>query len=313
MKRSELKGSAMLLVCAMIWGFAFSAQDIAAEHVATFTVGAVRSVVAAVVLALAVMLFDKTTKNGRFLFSRAKDPLRKSELIGGIACGTALAVASALQQAGLTTSGASKASFITALYVVLVPVAGAIFFRRRIGWHIWLAVGIALCGLALITLGNDLSLAVGDILLLLCAVCFCGQILLIDHFLPGSDGVRLSMIQFATAAVLNTVFALIFEDISFAAIGKAILPLLYLGVMSSGCAYTLQILGQRYCPPTPASILMSTESLFGVLGATIFLSEILSARQYIGCAVVFVAVILSQLPSKKGIEKEYEKKPSLEK
>lgn len=299
MNRKELKGSAMLLICAMIWGFAFSAQDIAAEHVETFTVGAVRSVIAAVVLALVVILFDKTTKNGRFLFSKKKDPLRKSELVGGIACGTALAVASAFQQAGLTTSGASKASFITALYVVLVPVAGALFFRRRIGWHIWLAVGIALCGLALITLSNDLSLAVGDILLFLCAVCFCGQILLIDHFLPGSDGVRLSMIQFATSAILNSVFALIFEDISFAAIGAAILPLLYLGVMSSGCAYTMQILGQRYCPPTPASILMSTESLFGVLGATIFLSEILSARQYIGCAVVFVAVILSQLPSKK--------------
>ena len=299
MNRKELKGSAMLLICAMIWGFAFSAQDIAAEHVKTFTVGAVRSLIAAVVLALVVMLFDKATKNGRFLFSRKKDPLRKSELIGGIACGTALAVASAFQQAGLTTSGASKASFITALYVVLVPVAGALFFRRRIGWHIWLAVGIALCGLALITLDNDLSPAVGDILLLLCAVCFCGQILLIDHFLPGSDGVRLSMIQFATSAILNTVFALIFEDISFAAIGAAILPLLYLGVMSSGCAYTMQILGQRYCPPTPASILMSTESLFGVLGATIFLSEILSARQYIGCAVVFAAVILSQLPARK--------------
>ena len=298
MNRTELKGSVMLLICAMIWGFAFSAQDIAAEHVDTFTVGAVRSVVATLALALAVMGFDKATKNGRFLFSKKKDPIRKNELVGGIACGTALAVASALQQAGLTTSGASKASFITALYVVLVPVAGALLFRRRIAWHIWLAVGISLCGLALITLGNDLSLAVGDILLLLCAVCFCGQILLIDHFLPGSDGVRLSMVQFATSAVFNTVFALILEDVSFAAIGAAILPLLYLGVMSSGCAYTMQILGQRYCKPTPASILMSTESLFGVLGATIFLSEILSARQYIGCAVVFAAVILSQLPSK---------------
>ena len=298
MNKTELKGSAMLLVCAMIWGFAFSAQDVAAEHVDTFTVGAVRSIIAALVLSLAVMGFDKATKNGRVLFSKDKDPIRKSELVGGIACGTALAIASALQQAGLTTSGASKASFITALYVVLVPVAGALLFHRRIGWHIWLAVLIALCGLAMITLGNDLSLAVGDILLLLCAVCFCGQILLIDHFLPSSDGVRLSMVQFATAAVFNTVLALIFEDISFAAIGEAILPLLYLGVMSSGCAYTMQILGQRYCKPTPASILMSTESLFGVLGATIFLSEILSARQYIGCAVVFLAVILSQLPSK---------------
>ena len=307
MNRTELKGSIMLLICAMIWGFAFSAQDIAAAHVETFTVGAVRSLVATAALALAVMGFDTATKNGRFLFSKKKDPLRKSELVGGIACGTALAVASALQQAGLATSGASKASFITALYVVLVPIAGALLFRRRIAWHIWLAVGIALCGLALITLGDDLSLAFGDILLLLCAVCFCGQILLVDHFLPTSDGVRLSMVQFATSAVLNTVFALIFEDISFAAIGEAILPLLYLGVMSSGCAYTMQILGQRYCKPTPASILMSTESLFGVLGATIFLSEILSARQYVGCAVVFAAVILSQLPPRKSTASDAKK------
>ncbi len=292
----NLKGSLILLLCAMIWGFAFSAQDMAAEHVPVFTVGAVRSLVATVFLAAVIAVIDKTTGSGRFLFSRKKNPLTRRELLGGAACGAALAIASAFQQAGLTTSGPGKAAFITAMYVVLVPILTALLFRRKTPLHLWIAVGISLVGLALLTLGDDLSLAVGDILLLICAVCFCGQILLVDYFLPGSDGVRLSMVQFASAFVFNTVFALLFEEISFAAIGEAILPLLYLGVMSSGCAYTLQIIGQRYCKPAPAAILMSTESLFGVIGAALFVGEVLAPREYIGCAVVFAAVILSQLP-----------------
>ena len=294
--KSSIKGSAMLLVAAVIWGLAFSAQDMAAEHVPVFTVGAVRSLVATVFLALAVLAFDKAEGNGRFLFSKKKKPLTRRETVGGILCGAALAVASALQQAGISDSGASKASFITAMYVVLVPIFGAFLLRRRTGLHVWGAVLIALLGIGLITVKEGFTLALGDILLLLCAVCFCGQILLVDLFLPGSDGVRLSMIQFATCTVLNTVLALLFEDISFPAIGTAILPLLFLGVMSSGCAYTLQILGQRHCPPAPAAILMSTESLFGALGAALILGEVLTLREYIGCAVVFSAVILSQLP-----------------
>ncbi len=292
----NLKGSLILLLCAMIWGFAFSAQDMAAEHVPVFTVGAVRSLIATVFLAVTVAVLDKATGSGRFLFSKKKNPLTRRELIGGAACGAALAIASAFQQAGLATSGPGKAAFITAMYVVLVPILTALLFRRKTSLHLWIAVGISLVGLALLTLGDDLSLAVGDILLLICAVCFCGQILLVDHFLPGSDGVRLSMVQFASAFVFNTVFALLFEEISFAAIGEAILPLLYLGVMSSGVAYTLQIIGQRYCKPAPAAILMSTESLFGVIGAALFVGEVLAPREYIGCAVVFAAVILSQLP-----------------
>ncbi len=298
----QFKGSAMLLLCALIWGLAFSAQDMAAEHVPVFTVGAVRSLMATVFLSLSVLLFDKFEKNGRFLFSRKRDPLRRRELLGGVACGTALAVASALQQAGIEFSGPSKASFITAMYVVLVPVVGALLLRRRTPLYLWVAVLIALLGVGLITLGEDLVPSLGDILLLLCAVCFSAQILLVDFFLPHSDGIRLSMVQFATSAVLNAILALLFERISFAAIGEAILPLLFLGVMSSGCAYTLQILGQRHCPPAPAAILMSTESLFGVLGAALLVGEVLSLREYIGCAVVFSAVLLSQLPIGKGKE-----------
>ena len=295
----SLKGSFVLLLCAMIWGFAFSAQDMAAAHLPVFTIGAVRSAVATVFLAALVMVLDKTSKNGRCLFSKHKNPLTRRELLGGAACGAALAIATAFQQAGIATSGPGKAAFITTMYVVLVPILSALLFRRRTRLLLWLAVAISLVGLALLTLGEDLTLAGGDILLLCCAACFCGQILLVDLFLPGSDAVRLSMVQFAAAAVLNTLLALLFEDISLAAIGEAILPLLYLGVMSSGCAYTLQIIGQRYCPPAPAAILMSTESLFGVIGAALFVGEVLSPREYIGCAVVFAAVILSQLPPKK--------------
>jgi drug/metabolite transporter (DMT)-like permease len=299
MNRTHLKGSAMILLCAILWGVAFSAQDLAARHIGTFTIGALRSVIGVGALTVAILAADKLRGNGRFLFSRKKSPLTRREFFGGMACGTALTVASALQQAGLATSGASKASFITALYVVLVPIAGAILFRRRIGLRLWCADLIALVGLAMITLGDDLTLATGDILLLCGAFCFCTQILVVDHFLPGADGIRLSAVQFATVAVLNAILALIFEDISLAAIGAAILPLVYLGVMSSGCAYTLQILGQQYCPPTPAAILMSTESLFGVIAAALILDQRLSLRGYLGCAVMFVAIILSQLPDRK--------------
>ena len=292
----NLKGSLILLLCAMIWGLAFSAQDMAAAHLSVFTIGAVRSLIATFFLAATVAVLDKTTGSERFLFSRRKHPLTRRELLGGAACGAALAIATAFQQAGIATSGPGKAAFITAMYVVLVPIVSALIFRRRTRLHLWIAVGISLVGLGLLTLGEDLSLAVGDILLLICAACFCGQILLVDHFLPGSDAVRLSMVQFASAFVFNSIFARLFEEISFAAIGEAILPLLYLGIGSSGCAYTLQNIGQRYCKPAPAAILMSTESLFGVLGAAVVLGEVLSLREYLGCVVVFAAVILSQLP-----------------
>ena len=295
----NMKGSLMLLLCAIIWGFAFTAQDILADTVPVFACGAVRSLIAAVALAVTVTVFDKAEHTGRSLFSRKKNPLTKRELLGGAACGAALAIATAFQQAGIATSGASKAAFITAMYVVLVPMAGALIFGRRTHLRIWIAVIIAICGVGLITLSEDLSLAKGDILIFICAFCFCGQILLVDHFLPGSDGIRLSMVQFASGGIMNLILSLIFESVDLAAIAAMILPLAYLGLMSSGCAYTLQILGQRYCPPAPAAILMSTEALFGALGAALVLGEVLTVREYVGCAVVFFAVILSQLPSKK--------------
>ncbi len=292
-----LRGSLLLLAAAIIWGLAFSAQDMAAAAgVGVFSCGASRSLVATLFLTLAVLLFDKLERNGRFLFSRRKTPLTKRELIAGVACGVALAIASALQQAGIETSGAGKAAFITAMYVVFVPIFGALLFRRHTPLHLWIAVLISLCGLWLITMKSGASLATGDILLLLCSFCFCGQVLLVDYFLPTVNGVRLSLVQFATCTVLNAVFALLFEPAPFAGVFAAVLPLLFLGIASSGIAYTLQILGQRYCPPAPAAIIMSTESLFGVLGAALVLGERLIPREYLGCAVVFAAVLLSQLP-----------------
>ncbi len=304
----QLKGSVMLLLAAIIWGFAFSAQEVVAQkNVGVFSCGASRSLIASLALTLAVLAFDRIEKNGRFLLSRSRRPLSKRELVGGVACGTALAVASALQQAGIGTSGAGKASFITAMYVVLVPVAGAVLFRRRASAHLYLAVLLSLVGLGLITLTGDLTLSAGDALLLLCAVCFCAQVLLVDHFLPGSDGIRLSLVQFITCTVLNGLFALLFEEAPFAGVWDAAPSLLYLGLLSSGCAYTLQILGQRHCPATPAAILMSTESLFGVMGAALFLGERLSLREYLGCAVLFLAVILSELPLSRPAERGTEK------
>ena len=286
----------LLVLAAMIWGFAFTAQKVA-DTLPALTIGAVRSLFATVFLIFVVMLFDKILKTGRRLFSREKKiDLTRTEIIGGIACGAALSIASFFQQFGINAgTDAGKSSFITALYVVLVPIY-ALASKKKAPLNVWLSMPIAVVGFYLLCITKQLTIESSDLIVCICALLFPVHILVIDHFSPRCDGIRMSLVQFATATVINLILALIFEPpIDFKLIGSCIFPLLFLGIGSSGIAYTLQILGQRGTNPAAASILMSLESVFGIIGSAIFLSEKMTGREYAGCAVVFIAVILSQL------------------
>lgn len=299
----------LLLSAAIIWGIAFTAQDMA-SGVGAFTLGAVRNLFATVFLLCVIPVFDKISKNGRsILWKRNRPPFTRAELIGGVLMGACLALASALQQTGINYgTDAGKASFITALYVVLVPVFSRLLGKRQ-PINVWISVLIAAVGFYLLCIGEGFSIVPSDLLLLCGSVVFVFHILVIDRFSPLGDGIRMSAVQFASGTVINSALALIFErPIDFAAIGSAILPLIYLGIASSGIAYTLQIIGQRGTPPTAASLILSLESVFGVLGAAVILREVMQPREYIGCIIVFIAVLLSQLDIPDLIAKLREKR-----
>ena len=288
----------MLLIAAMIWGFGFTAQD-AIESLNAFSIGAVRNWIAGFFLILVIMLLDKLRGTGRRLFSRRGVDITKPELIGGILCGIALAAASSLQQLGISAgTDGGKAAFITSLYVVLVTIYSLVMHRRA-PLNVWISVAIAAVGFYFLCIKSDLSITPSDIWVILCALAFPFHILIIDHFSPRTDGARLSCIQFFTCALIQTVPAVIIGGDTVAELGANILPVLFLGIGSSGIAYTLQILGQGGVEPAAASIIMSLESVFGVVGAVIILHSTLSEREYIGCFIVFLAVILSQLEPKK--------------
>ncbi|MBQ7343406.1 MAG: DMT family transporter [Clostridia bacterium] len=295
MNRKKYISTALLLLAAVIWGFAFAAQD-AASEIGAFTLGFARSIVGGIFLIGVVIVFDKLTGNGRRLFSRKGIDLNKYELIGGVIIGAVLVVASAFQQMGINSgTDGGKAAFITALYVVLVPVY-ALALKKRAPINVWISVAIAIVGFYLLCITENLTVAPSDLLVMACSLIFPIHILTIDHFSPKCDGIRMSMVQFFTAAVLNLAVALIAEGPSeLGEIFPAIGPILFLGIGSSGIAYTLQILGQKDVNPAAASIILSLESVFGIIGTALFLGQTLSPREYLGCAVVLIAVILSQI------------------
>jgi len=299
----------MLAVAALLWGLAFTAQKNAAE-LGAFTVGAARNIIAVAFLLAVIPFLDKLTGNGRKLISK-KRPLdfTKSEIVGGILCGTVLTVASAFQQTGLSDgTDAGAAAFITALYVVLVPIIYQLFGRKS-PLTVWISVAIAVVGFYLLCITDSFTILPSDALVLICALIFALHIIVIDHFSPGSDGVRMSCVQFFFAFILNSVLALIFESpIDFSEIFDCVPSLLYLGICSSGIAYTLQIVGQRGCNPAAASIILSLESVFGVIGGAIVLGEVMTLRKYIGCIIVFIAILLSQLDIKAIISSIKEKR-----
>ncbi|MBO5001219.1 MAG: DMT family transporter, partial [Prevotella sp.] len=260
-------------------------------------------------------IFDKLKKDKVELTPAEKKKARRDLLIGGFCCGTALAVASNFQQAGIAAgTEAGKAGFLTALYVVLVPLFG-LFFRRKVSLPVWIAVVLSVASLYLLCIKGEFTLAMGDLLVLVCAVCFAIHILVIDHFTAKVDGIKLSCVQFFVAAVWATLAKLvcailgangigdtsvvtsIFAMPDWAGIWACILPILYVGVFSSGVAYTLQILAQKDSNPTVVTILLSLESVFAVIAGAIILQQQMTGREYLGCVLMLVAVILAQIPN----------------
>lgn len=294
----QLRGGAMLMLTALIWGTAFVAQSVGMDYLGPCAFTATRNFIGCVAL-LPVIALASRLRSGAQPEEAAPAPGKKALFGWGAACGLLLGGATLLQQAGMQTASAGKAGFLTALYIVIVPVLG-IFLGRRPGLKVWMGVVLALVGAYLLSVKGGAGIASGDLLVIASAVVFSLHILVIDSVPAGVDGVRLSCVQFLVAGVLALVLALFLESFTWRDILSAWVPLLYTGVVSSGVGYTLQILGQRTVNPTVASLILSLESVFAALAGWAILGQALSLRELFGCALVFVAVILAQLPSKKG-------------
>lgn len=293
MKTNKLKQNLFPLLAAFIWGTAFVAQSVSTDYVQPFTFNAARAFIAFFVLLAVNALFARGRRR-----SGQADPApgsRRDLVLGGLCCGLLLAVASNLQQAGLSDTSAGKAGFITALYVVLVPVLG-IFLKKRASLQVWASVAIAVVGLYLLCIKEDFSIQPSDLYVLLCALVFSLHILCVDHFARRVDGVKLSCAQFLVVFLLSGAGALALEEPSLSALAQCAWPILYVGVFSSGVAYTLQILAQKDGDPTIVSILLSLESVFSVIAGAVILGDRMSGREYTGCLLMFAAVLLSQVP-----------------
>ena len=305
MNKYTLRQSVLLLLTAAIWGVAFVAQSVGMDYVGPFTFNTVRSLIGGIVLIPCIVLLKRINAGSKDTAGAAEhasgDPAgqRKVLLTGGVACGVLLCIASNLQQFGIMYTSVGKSGFITAMYIVLVPVVG-IFLKKKAGVKIWCSVAIAVCGLYLLCMtDNGFSIQKGDLLLLLGAVVFSFHILTIDYFSPKVDGVKMSCIQFFTCGILSMVCMFLFEQPQIGAILQAWMPIVYAGVLSCGVAYTLQIVGQKGMNPTVASLILSMESVISVIAGWLILHQKLSGRELLGCVLMFAAIILVQLPERK--------------
>ena len=291
MKQRQLLGSLLLLLVAVIWGTAFAFQRMGTGVIGPMTFVASRMTLSAVAVGI-VSLFFKDPKEKAVELKRG----RHDTLMGGICCGVFLVSASLFQQVGIAYTTAGKAGFITALYILLVPIVSTVFLKKKSSWIVWLAVLLGIIGMYLLCMTESLRLARGDALVCVCAILFTGHILSCDHFAGRGNPVRISAIQFVTASVVSWILAFIFESPSISAIRSALIPILYCGLASGGIGYTLQIVAQRFTKPTVASLLMSFESVFAVLGGVVLLGERMTVRELIGCIIMFIAIIIVQIP-----------------
>ena len=299
MSARTLRGNLLLLLASVIWGVAFVAQKSGGEGLGAFTIIGLRSLIGSAGLILVIPLLDKLG------FSRKSDSpaQRKMLWIGGILCGLALFAATNLQQLGLSDASEGKAAFMTALYIVMVPMLG-LFLRRRTTLLNWLAVALAAVGLYFLCAMGETGFGISDVLLLLCALMFSVQIMLVDRFSPMVDGVRLSCIQFLVVGILNLPLMFLLETPTWMGVQNHLGELLYLGLLSSGVAYTLQIIAQKDTEPTTASLLMSLESVFGALAGWLIAGHAMGGYEILGCVLMFAAIVLAQLPAPKRREKD---------
>lgn len=304
-KQIPLKNSLILLLTATIWGIAFVAQSEGGDAVGAFTFNATRSLIGSLVLIPVIFLLNKINPQENSHNSSSADSSssgnifsrNRTLILGGISCGICLCLASNFQQVGIQYTSVGKAGFITACYIVIVPILG-LFMKKKCSPFIWAAVAMALVGLYLLCITDGFSIGKGDILVLICAFLFSLHILVIDYFSPKVDGVKMSCIQFFVCGVLTAIPAVIFEHPQLSDFHGAWGAILYAGVMSCGVAYTLQIIGQKNMNPTVASLILSLESCISVLAGWIILGQHLSTREIIGCVVMFAAIVLAQLPQK---------------
>ena len=304
----RMRGNALLLLAAFIWGLSFVAQSEGMKYIGPFAFIGIRSMLAGVSLAifLGLRALIGRARNKKDITNRQEEdtPEQKSGrkralLIGGLSCGVILFAATMLQQIGiLHTNEPGKAGFITALYLILVPLAG-IFFRKKIGAKVWIAVVLGVCGMYLLCITEGFHIAVGDLYLLGCAFVFTLHILVIDYFSPKVDGIAMSCIQFLLCGVMGMTGMFLTETVELSRVLEAWLPLVFSGVFSGGVAYTLQIVAQKDTEPAIASLLMSLESVFAVFGEWLILGQFLTAREFGGCALMFAGILLTQLPEKK--------------
>ena len=311
MNKNSLKGASLLFIGAFIWGTAFVAQSVGAEHLNAFAFNSIRNFIGTFTL-MPVLLWQIFTKKMHVnivqessscensLRHRIKDIFTRDLLLGGLICGSALCIASNFQQMGLEQSTVGKSAFITTLYIVFVPLLG-LFFKRKLPLQVWISVILATLGLYLLCMKDEsFVLSSGDIYLLLSAFFFTIQITAVGHFAPKVNGIALSMMQFLVTAVLSGVGMFLTKIPTWDNIMEAAIPLLYAGAISCGIAYTLQIIGQKYLSSTVASLIMSLESVFAALAGWLILKEVLSTKELIGCGLVFAAVLLTQLPAPKA-------------
>ena len=311
-KTHKLRNTFFLLLTAMIWGAAFVAQSVSMDYIGPFTFICLRSVIGGLFLIPVIIVLDDIRKKSQNESANAvnsenilhnieteeKQRLswKNKQLIeSGIVCGFFLFFANCFQQTGIQYTTVGKAGFITTFYIIIVPLIG-LFFKKYCGILTWIGVVIALAGLYFLCITQKLTIQRGDALVLCCSVLYAGQILAIDHYNPFVDGVKMSCIQFLTGGVLGAVFMFLFENPSLAMILSAAGPILYTGIMSTGVGYTLQIVGQKGLNPTVAALILSLESVFSALSGYVFLHQVLTTRELIGCALMFIAIVLAQLP-----------------
>lgn len=291
--KQQIKSSLILLLTATIWGVAFVAQSVGMEYIGPFTFNAIRCVLGGLVLIPVILVLKKKKETGA---ENQEKEDKKTLRAGGIACGVILCIASNLQQFGIMEASVGKSGFFTALYIVMIPVIG-IFIGKRPGIKLWFCVALAVVGMYLLCMKDgSFTIERADIMLLLCALAFSFHILVVDYFSPKVDGVKMSCIQFFVCGVLSAVGMLFTETPDISNIQAAWLPLLYAGLLSCGVGYTLQIVGQKGINPVIASLIMSLESVISALAGWVILGQVLSPKEILGCVLMFVAIIITQIP-----------------
>lgn len=291
--KQQIKSSLILLLTATIWGVAFVAQSVGMEYIGPFTFNAIRCVLGGLVLIPVILVLKKKKETGA---ENQEKEDKKTLWAGGIACGVILCIASNLQQFGIMEASVGNSGFFTALYIVMIPVIG-IFIGKRPGIKLWFCVALAVVGMYLLCMKDgSFTIERADIMLLLCALAFSFHILVVDYFSPKVDGVKMSCIQFFVCGVLSAVGMLFTEVPDISNIQAAWLPLLYAGLLSCGVGYTLQIVGQKGINPVIASLIMSLESVISALAGWVILGQVLSPKEILGCVLMFVAIIITQIP-----------------